>query len=104
MEAMIALAVLSLAGVSMVSFLTASLHDLAGMRERERTLATAERVLTATTLLTRSDFDRRLGRRQVGEFYVYVQRTERTLYRIAITETSAPDVELLITVVYREAA
>lgn len=90
MEAMIALAILSLAGVSMVSFLTASLHDLAAMRQRERTLATAERVLTATTLLTRSDLNRRLGRRQLGEFYIDVQRPEQTLYRIAVTETSAP--------------
>ena len=58
-------------------------------------------MLAAMTLLKREELDRRLGRHPVGEFLVDVQRPERTLYRIAIGPADAPQVEDLVTVVYR---
>jgi hypothetical protein len=58
-------------------------------------------VLTATALLSRDDLDRRLGRHPIGQFIVEVQRPDPTLYRIAIAEGRAPEVEALVTVVYR---
>ena len=64
-------------------------------------MANEDRVLAAMTLLKRVDLDRRIGRHEVGEFVLDVQRPERTLYRIAVAQTSAPQVEDLVTVVYR---
>ena len=60
-----------------------------------------ERVLTALTLLKRDDLDRRLGRHPIGELIVDIERPERALYRIALMQATSPQVEELVTVVYR---
>ena len=49
----------------------------------------------------RADLDRRLGKHEIGEFVSDIQRPERGLYRIAVSESSAPERTLLVTVVYR---
>ena len=87
LEALVALAILSTAGVAFVGLGRAAVE--------------ADRFLTATTLLRRQELDERLGHHEVGEFVVHIQRPEPTLYRLAIAETVAPEVELLVTVVYR---
>ena len=104
LEVLVALVILATAGTAMVELVGAGLRSERDARERERTLAAEQRVLAATTLLTREDFDRRLGQRRVGEFFVDVERPERALYRIAIAEARAPQVEDLVTVVYRREA
>lgn len=101
LEALVALVILATAGISVVSVLGAGMRAERDARIRERTLATEERVLTAMTLLKREELDQRIGRRWVGEFFVDVQRPERTLYRIAIGETRSAQVEDLVTVVFR---
>jgi len=104
LEALVALVILATAGTALVALVGAGLRSERDARVRERTLAAEERVLTAMTLLTQEDFDRRLGQRSVGEFLVDVQRPEPALYRIAIAEARAPQVEDLVTVVYRREA
>jgi hypothetical protein len=101
LEALVALAILSAAGIALLALVTASLGAERGAREREQTLASADRVLAAMTLLKRDELDQRIGRRRIGEFMVEVQRPERTLYRIAVAEERAAEVEMLLTVVYR---
>jgi len=101
LEAMVAVAILAAAGISLVAALDAGVRSEQEARRRERSLLAAERVLTATALLTRDDLDRRLGHHPVGEFIVEVQRPDPTLYRIAIAEGRTPEVEALVTVVYR---
>jgi hypothetical protein len=101
LETLVALLVLALAGGGLVARVNATLREEAALRTRERTAAAADRVLTATTLLTRAELDRRLGARQVGEFLVEVQRPTLTLYRIAVAEAAFPAVEILVTVVHR---
>ena len=101
LEVLIALVILATAGVSLVGLLGAGLRGEQDARERERTLANEDRVLAAMTLLKRVDLDRRIGRHDVGEFVVDIQHPERTLYRIAVAQTIAPQVEDLVTVVYR---
>jgi type II secretory pathway component PulJ len=103
LEVLVALTILTVAGLSLVGLLSAGVRAEQDARERERVLADEERVLAAMTLLTRADLDRRLGRHEVGEFVVDVQRPERTLYRIAIGQPSAAHVEDLVTVVFRRA-
>jgi type II secretory pathway component PulJ len=104
LEVLVALVILATAGTALVELVGAGLRSERDARERERTLAAEERVLTAITLLKREDFDRRLGQRRVGEFLVDVQRPERTLYRIAIAEARSAQMEDLVTVVYRPEA
>src|SRR2546425_12251211 len=101
LEVLIALVILMTAGVALVGLVGAGLRGEAEARGRERELAEEERVLTAMTLLRREDLDRRLGRHGVGELVVDVQRPERTLYRIAVAQDRSPQVEELVTVVYR---
>ncbi len=101
LEVMVALAILAASGVALAAVASAGLRSEAVARVRERTLATEDRVLAALTLLSRQDLDRRLGRHPLGAFVVDVERPERTLYRLALADTIAPEVEALVTVVYR---
>jgi len=104
LEVLVALAILSGAGLALLDLVTGGLRAERDARERERVLAVEERVLTALTLLKREELDRRLGRQPIGELIVDIQRPERTLYRIAVVQEESPQVEDLVTVVYRREA
>jgi type II secretory pathway pseudopilin PulG len=101
LESLVALAVLSAAGIALLELVTAGLRAERDARERERVLAVEERVLAALTLLKRDELDRQLGRYPIGELVADIERPERTLYRIAVLQASSPQVEDLVTVVYR---
>ena len=101
LEVLAAVLILSVVGLSLVELVGAGTRAVATARQRERELADEERLLTAYTLLTRSDLDRRLGDRTVGPYLANVQRPERTLYRVSLRRVDALDVEDLVTVVYR---
>lgn len=101
LEVVAALAILALAGVAMVELAAGATRALAGAGERGRALADQDRLLTAYALLAGPDLDLRLGRRDVGQYLVEVQRPESTLYRIAISRQDSPDVEDLVTVLHR---
>lgn len=101
LEVLVAVLILTVAGLSLVELVAAGARAIATARQRQRELADEERLLTAYTLLTRSDLDRRLGDRTVGPYVADVQRPEATLYRIALRRSNAPDLEDLVTVVYR---
>ncbi|HVH10984.1 MAG TPA: type II secretion system protein [Gemmatimonadales bacterium] len=100
-ETLVALAILSSAGLALLDLVTAGVRAERDARERERVLAVEERVLSALTLLKREEFDRRLGRHPIGELLVDIERPERTLYRVAVAEAESPEVEDLVTVVFR---
>ena len=101
LEVLVALVVLTIAGIALMENVGAGLRAERDARDRETRLATEERLLAALTLLRRTDLDQRIGRRQIGEFVVDVQRPEPTLYRIAILQQQSLQVEDLVTVVYR---
>lgn len=101
LEVLVALVVLTIAGIALMENVGAGLRAERDAREREVRLATEERLLAALTLLKRTDLDQRIGRRQIGEFVVEVQRPEPTLYRIAILQEQSRQMEDLVTVVYR---
>lgn len=101
LEVLVAVAMLGVAGIGLLELVGAGTRAVAAARVRERELADQERLLAAYTLLARADLDRRLGRREVGPYFADVQRPERTLYRIALVRKTAPDIEDVVTVVYR---
>jgi hypothetical protein len=97
----VALAILGTAGLSLTAVLHEAAQAQAAAREAEATLDAADRVLTAMTLLNRTDLDRRIGRHPVGEFVAEVERPERNLYRLAVALAANPERVLLVTVVHR---
>lgn len=101
LEVLLAVAILSGAGIALLELVTGGLRAAREQRERERVLAVEERVLSALTLLKREELDRRLGRHPIGELIADIERPERTLYQIAISQAMSRDVEDLVTVVYR---
>ena len=101
LEVLVALVILATAGVALLGLVGAGMRGEQDARERERTLAAEERLLAASTLLKRGELDQRIGRHPVGEFLVDVERPEPTLYRIAVLDARSPQVEDLVTVVYR---
>src|SRR2546429_2040858 len=104
LETLVALAILSGAGLALLDLVTAGLRAERESREHERIVAVEDRVLAALTLLTRAELDRRIGRHPLGELIADIQRPERTLYRIALAQQESPQLEDLVTVVYRREA
>jgi len=104
LEILVALVILATAGAGLMELVGAGLRGEHEARAREVTLANEERLLAALTLLRRHELDQRLGRRVLGEFIVDVQRPEPTLYRIAVLQQTSPQVEDLVTVLYRAEA
>jgi len=104
LEVLVALVILATAGIALVETVGAGLRAERDAREREMILGEEERLLNAHTLLNRRELDQRIGRRQIGEFIVDVQRPERALYRIAVIQVQSSQVEDLVTVVYRAEA
>jgi len=101
LEVLAALMILGVASLSLIDLVSAGTRAVVAARSRERELADEERLLSAYTLLARSDLDRRIGVREVGPYHVNVQRPEPTLYRIALSRAEAVEVEDLVTVVFR---
>ena len=100
LEAVTALALLGVAGTGIAAALREALLVVERVQAREQASLAAERVLTATSLLTSDELAQRTGRRQVGEFIVTVQPVGQHLVRIGVAEASAPDLELLATLAF----
>jgi hypothetical protein len=101
LEVLVALTILAASGLALVGLVSTGLAEERDARVRERTLTTEDRLLAALTLLTRPELDQRLGGHPVGEFVVDIARPEPTLYRLALAQAETPQVEDLVTVVYR---
>ena len=104
LEALVALAILAVAGVSLVGLLVDVTRGEHTFEVREMESRRADQVLTSLALEDKRGLDLRLGTRVVGAFVTDVERPEPGLYRLAIAESSAPDVPLLVTVVFRPGA
>jgi type II secretory pathway component PulJ len=98
LEVVAALTIFALAAVSGLSYLSQLGDAQARVQATERRIADEDRLLTAYSLLTRADLDRRLGVRAVGQYLVEVQRPRPALYRVAIGDSAAFD---LVTLVFR---
>ena len=101
LEVVLALAILALAGTSLVQVAAAGTRALDGAGRRTIELADEDRLMTAYALLDRRGLDLRLGRTAVGSLLVEVQRPEPELYRVAIGRVDSPDKEDLVTVLRR---
>lgn len=102
LEVLAAIVILTITGLSMVELVAQGTATTVTARAREEEQTDEDRLLAATTLLTRNDLDLRIGGRTVGPYVLTVGRPEPTLYRIAIGRTETPVVEDLVTVVFRQ--
>ncbi len=98
LEVMAALTIFALAAASALSFLSQLADSTTRAQTTERRLADEDRLLTAYSLLSRTDLDRRLGSRAIGPYVVEVQRPRVDLYRVTIGDSVAAD---LATLLYR---
>lgn len=96
-----ALAVLSVAGLSLMGSVVDATRAVANAERREAELADEDRLLAAQSLLTRRDLEIRLGTRPVGPYLINVQRPEPDLFRIALRRAVSPETDDLVTVVFR---
>jgi len=102
LEALVALAIMSSAVIALIGIHVMARRAQARMIIEEAAATEADRLLIASSLLTRLELDQRLGRHEIGSYLIEVQRPERGLYRLSVRERSHPEVELLATVVARE--
>jgi len=102
LDALLALAILASAVVALVGLGASARGELWRARAAEREVTDAHRLLGALSLLTRTEYDQRLGVRSIGPYLVEVMRPERGLYRVTLHPVATPATELLTTVVYRE--
>ena len=101
LEVLVALTILGTTGLALAAATSQALATERMAERAEVELLAADRLLSAMTLLDRRDLVMRIGRHQVGDFVVDVQRPVAGLYRLAVADTLPPNTERLVTVVQR---
>lgn len=102
LEVLLALVILATAGAGLVTLVADALHAVDQAQAREGRYAGAVKVMTQLALRDARGLDIRLGRRHEGAYVTEVQRPRPELYRLAVSDSLAPDDELLVTVVRRQ--
>jgi type II secretory pathway pseudopilin PulG len=100
LEAMVALAILAVAGTAAVTLVAQSADAVRRAREADLEMRRADAFLHAASLWSRDDLDRRLGERPQGPWRLVVQRPAPSLYELVLVD-SAGGRELLRTAVHR---
>lgn len=103
LEAIVALAVLGTAGVAALVLVRDAVRTVEHAREAERRMGDAHVFMSAVSLWTREDLDRRLGERPQGPWRLAILRPEPTLYRVTLRDSLSGRV-VLATHVYRAPA
>jgi len=100
LEAIIALAVLSISAIAVLRIASESYHALVLSIEAEVRLERAHALMDAATLWSRVELDQRLGERMQGDMRMRIHRDSPSLYSVALE--SADDGALLLeTTLYR---
>lgn len=100
LEALVALAILTTAGVAAVAMAAQAAHDVQRIRAAEGNLRAASAFLDVVSLWSRDDLDRHLGSRMQRTWMMRVDRPTPTLYVTSLTDTTTQQ-ELLHTSLYR---
>lgn len=100
-EVLAAFVILGLTGLSTVMYASAVVNARTFGVEREREIERAEDLMIEHVLLGHGDLIQRLGARPTDAFVVWIDRPRPGLFRIGITPSDQPELELLATLVYR---
>lgn len=100
LEAIVALAILSTAGLALAAQVRQTLAATSRIEQAELRIVEASRFLEAVSLWTRADLDRHLGDRPNGPWRLVVVRPAENLYDVAVRD-SATRRTLVATSIYR---
>ena len=100
LEVIVAVAVLTLAGVSAAMLASESAEAARRAHEADEEVRQASAFLDIVSLWPREDLDRRLGERPQGPWRLRVDRPEPALYMLSLRDSTS-GAELLYTAVYR---
>ncbi|HYW08760.1 MAG TPA: hypothetical protein VE913_17495 [Longimicrobium sp.] len=100
LEVMVAVVILSVAGVAAVAMASESARAVERARDTDRRVREAGDFMEAVALWTRADLDRRLGDRPQAGWRLRVDRPDRELYTVVLTDTLT-GAELLRTALFR---
>jgi type II secretory pathway pseudopilin PulG len=100
LETLVAMSILSFAGVTMLTLARETSQSVRRALEDEDEVRRASALLDATTLWSREDLDRHLGTRQQGQWRMHVDRDDRSIYFISLRDSTDRH-ELLQTTLYR---
>jgi type II secretory pathway pseudopilin PulG len=100
LEAIVALAILSIAGVSLLRVAVEASHAIELSAAAEIRLREAGRLMDAASLWSRTELDQRLGERAQGAMRMRISRPTAQLYRVELMEGEG-DALVLTTTLYR---
>lgn len=100
-EVVVAIAILGVAGSSMLGYVRALSDGQSRIFEREREVRRAEMVLIEHVTMSASQLSQRLGVRPATPFVVWIDRPEPELFRIGVAPADLPTAELLSTLVHK---
>jgi len=103
LEALVALMILAVAGVSLIALAADSARTVEHVRQSEAELRAATTFMDAVALWPRADLDRHLGDRAERAWNLRIDRPTPTLY-VAVLRDSAGTHEILRTMLYRPEA
>ncbi|HET7584026.1 MAG TPA: type II secretion system protein [Gemmatimonadaceae bacterium] len=103
LEAIVALAILSIAGSVIVSLATEVTSAMRTAHDADRAMARASAFMDAVSLWPRTDLDRHLGSHPQGDRRLRIERPVPTLYVVALTDSTGRSV-LLSTSLFRPEA
>lgn len=100
LEAIVALAIIGIAGVIAVSLAASSLAAIDRAHKADARSQRASHFLDAVSLWTRADLDRHLGDRAEGSWRLRIERPSPTLYVVSLRDSTG-ERTLLTTSLYR---
>lgn len=100
LEAIVALAIFSIAGIALLRVASEASHAIELSATAELRLRDAGRLMDAASLWSRTELDQRLGERTQGAMLMRISRPTPQLYRVELMESES-DALLLATTLYR---
>ncbi|HET7586180.1 MAG TPA: hypothetical protein VFK13_14805 [Gemmatimonadaceae bacterium] len=89
LEAIVAMAILGLAGTAAATYASATMHEVDRARAREKRFTRAADFLDAVALWPRADLDRHLGIRREGPWRLEIERIRPTLYVVVLSDSTS---------------
>jgi type II secretory pathway pseudopilin PulG len=99
LEVIVALAILAIAGTSALMMASESARAVAHVRAQGEALQAASTFMDAVALWPRADLDRRLGVHPQGDWRLRIDRTDRRIYVVTLSDSGG--VELIQTSLFR---
>jgi type II secretory pathway pseudopilin PulG len=100
LEVIVALVILAMAGISAIGLVQQAQRSVDTARSADADMRSASAFFDAVSLWPREDLDRRLGSRRQGRWMLSVDRPARTLYRVALFDSTGQH-RILETAVFR---